>query len=151
MAGQQIDHHARMSRIEVLDQNEGHAGADRERSEQPPEGIEATRRGAEPDDREAVMPGRATPRRRTPARRRASRSGPSRTPSSRHPTLPLSLPTNARFIMLPRKLCHDDVGKTGIVDTVDVDKIRPAGRVEMVFSACWLISDSGLPISTSSL
>src|SRR5271166_1156282 len=99
MAGQQIDHHARMRRIEMLDQNEGHAGAGRERGEQPPGGIEAAGRGAKPDDREAVMPGwRATPWRRTPARRRASRSGPSLTLSSCHPTLPpLSLPTNARF------------------------------------------------------
>jgi hypothetical protein len=40
----------------MLDQNERHGGARRERGEQPPEGIEATGRGAEPDDREAVMP-----------------------------------------------------------------------------------------------
>src|SRR5208282_4079563 len=74
MAGQQIDHHARMRRIEMLDQNEGHAGAGRERSKQPPEGVEAAGRGTEPDDPEAVMPERrATPKRRTPARRRASR------------------------------------------------------------------------------
>ena len=56
MTGQQIDHHARMRRIEVLDQNEGHAGAGRERSKQPPESVEAAGRGAEPDDREAVRP-----------------------------------------------------------------------------------------------
>ena len=56
MAGQQIDHHARMRRIEMLDQNEGHAGAGRERNKQPPEGVEAAGRGAEPDDREAVRP-----------------------------------------------------------------------------------------------
>ncbi len=56
MAGQQLDHHARMRRIEMLDQNEGHTGAGRERGEQPAEGIKAARRGAEPDDREAVMP-----------------------------------------------------------------------------------------------
>jgi hypothetical protein len=55
MAGQQIDHHARMCRIEVLDQYECHAGAGREGSEQPPGGIEAAGRGAEPGDREAVM------------------------------------------------------------------------------------------------
>ena len=62
MAGQQIDHHARMRRIEMLDQNERHAGAGREGSEQPAKGIEATSRGAEPDNREAVMPQRrATP------------------------------------------------------------------------------------------
>jgi hypothetical protein len=45
-----------MCRIEVLDQNEGHAGAGRERGEQPAEGVEATGRGAEPDDREALRP-----------------------------------------------------------------------------------------------
>lgn len=75
-----------------------------------------------------------------------SRSGLLRTLSYCRPTLPLSLPKNARFMMLPRKLCHDDVGKTGIVDTFDVDTIRSACRVDMVFSACWLICDSGLPI-----
>ena len=33
-------------------------------------------------------------------------------------------------MMLPRKTRHADVGKTGIVDTVDVDTIRPACRVD---------------------
>ena len=56
MAGQQIDHHARMRRIEMLDQNEGHAGAGREGGEQSPGSIEAPSRGAETDNREAVMP-----------------------------------------------------------------------------------------------
>ena len=56
MAGQQIDHHACMRRIEMLDQDKGHAGAAREDREQPAERIEAARRGAEPDDRETVMP-----------------------------------------------------------------------------------------------
>jgi hypothetical protein len=37
VAGQQIDHHADMRRIEMLDQNERHASAGRERGEQPPE------------------------------------------------------------------------------------------------------------------
>ncbi len=55
MAGQQINHHARMRRIEVLDQNKRHAAVGREGSEQPPGGIEATGRGAEPGDRKAVM------------------------------------------------------------------------------------------------
>ena len=41
MAGQQFDHHARMRRIEMLDQNERHAGAAEERGEQPPERIKA--------------------------------------------------------------------------------------------------------------
>jgi hypothetical protein len=79
MAGQQIDHHARMRRIKMLDQNERHASAGRERGEQPPGSIKAAGRGAEPDDREAVsLERRAKPRRRTPGRPRASRSGLSR-------------------------------------------------------------------------
>jgi hypothetical protein len=53
--------------------------------------------------------------------------------------------------MLPRKLCHDDVGKAGIVDTVDVDTIRPACRIDDAVFSMWPMSDSGLPISTSSL
>ena len=69
-----------MRRIEMLDQNERHASARGEHGEQPPEGIEATRRGAEPDDRKAVAPEwRAAPRRRMPAPRCASRSDLSRT------------------------------------------------------------------------
>jgi hypothetical protein len=80
MAGQQIDHHARMRRIEVLDQNERHAGAGREGGEQPPGRIEAASRGAEPDDREAVMAKRRSARRRRArARPPQSRSGLSRT------------------------------------------------------------------------
>jgi hypothetical protein len=58
MAGQQLDHHACMRRIEMLDQDERHAGAGREGSEQPPGRIEATSRGAQPDDREMVIPKR---------------------------------------------------------------------------------------------
>ena len=54
MAGQQVDHHARMRRIEMLDQDESHAGAAGERGEQPAERVEAAGRGAEPDHRELV-------------------------------------------------------------------------------------------------
>ena len=54
MPSQQIDHHAGMGRIEMLDQNEGHAGAAREHGEQPAEGIKAASRSAEPDDREII-------------------------------------------------------------------------------------------------
>ena len=62
MAGQQIDHHARMRRIKMLDQNERHAGAGREGSQQPAGSIKAASRGAEPDHREAVThQRRATP------------------------------------------------------------------------------------------
>ena len=34
MAGQQLDHHAAMGRIEMLDQDEGHAGVGRQRVEE---------------------------------------------------------------------------------------------------------------------
>ena len=82
MAGQQVDHHARMRRIEMLDQDEGHAGAGREHGEQPAAGIESAGRGAEPDDGETFSPERrAEPLRQTPARPWASRSSLSRTPS----------------------------------------------------------------------
>src|SRR5438874_1620984 len=76
MARQQINHHAHMRRIEMLDQNERHAGAGREGGEQPPSSIEAAGRGAEPNNREAVMPERrAAPGRQTSGRPRATRSG----------------------------------------------------------------------------
>jgi hypothetical protein len=45
-----------MRRIEVLDQNECHAGVRRERGKQPSESIEAASRSAETDNREAVSP-----------------------------------------------------------------------------------------------
>ena len=45
----------------MLDQNEGHAGVGRQRVEQLAERIEAAGRGAEPDDRKAVILGRDTP------------------------------------------------------------------------------------------
>jgi hypothetical protein len=53
-----------MRRIEMLDQNEGHAGAGREDREQPAEGIKAARRGAEPDNREAISRARRSAPRR---------------------------------------------------------------------------------------
>ena len=95
MAGQQIDHHARMGRIEMLDQNKRHAAAGREAGEQPPGSIKPSSRGAEPDDREVVMrKRRAEPRRRAPTRRPRSRSGLSRTLSyhSIDPTTKLCVP-----------------------------------------------------------
>jgi|SRR5277367_4363786 len=70
MAGQQIDHHADMCRIEMLDQDKRHAGAGWEGGEQPPGSIEAAGRGAQPDNWEVVVAEwRATPRPRTPPRR----------------------------------------------------------------------------------
>jgi hypothetical protein len=59
-------------------------------------------------------------------------------------------PHERKIYCYHEKLCHDDVGKIGIVDTADVDTIRPACRVDDdVFS---MLADqrSGLPISTSS-
>ena len=74
MAGQQIDHHACMRRIEMLDQNKSHSGAGREDREQPAKSIKASRRGAEPDNRETVSRDQqAPPSQRTPVSPRASR------------------------------------------------------------------------------
>src|SRR5208282_4169312 len=102
MAGQQIDHHARMRRIEMLDQNEGHAGAGGEHGKQPPEGIEATRRSAEPNHWEALSCGwREALSRRMPARRRASRCGFSR---------PLSLHSKAgSYFGISQKRFHEPI------------------------------------------
>jgi hypothetical protein len=63
----------------MLDQNERHAVAGREGGEQPSESIEAASRGAEPDNREAVMPERRAIPRGTPARPPRSRCARSRT------------------------------------------------------------------------
>ncbi len=51
VAGQQVDHHAVVARIEVLDDDEGHAVIGRQRVEQLPARIEAAGRGADRDDR----------------------------------------------------------------------------------------------------
>ena len=64
MPGQQIDHHAGMRRIEMLDQNKGHARAAGEHAEQPADGIKAASRSAEPDDRETISRMRHTAPRR---------------------------------------------------------------------------------------
>ena len=54
VAGQQVHHHAFVGRIEMLDQDEGHAVAGRQRAHELSAGIEAARRGTDPDDRELV-------------------------------------------------------------------------------------------------
>ncbi len=64
MPGQQIDHHARMRRIEMLDQDERHAGVAGERIEQPADGFEPAGRGAEPDHRKTISRMRRTALRR---------------------------------------------------------------------------------------
>jgi len=90
VAGQQIDHHARMRRIEMLDQDEGHAGPGRERGQQSAESIEPAGRSAKPDDRETFSrKRRAAPRRRTPVRPWASRSGSLRSPPCHHSLISL--------------------------------------------------------------
>ena len=50
VAGKQLDHHAFVGRIEMLDKDEGHAGAGRKRLQEFSAGIEATSRGAYSDD-----------------------------------------------------------------------------------------------------
>ena len=52
VAGQQIHHHAFVGRIEMLDQDEGHAVARRQCVHKLPAGIEAARGGAYSDDGE---------------------------------------------------------------------------------------------------
>jgi hypothetical protein len=61
-AGQQIHHHAFVGRVEMLDQDEGHAVACRQRLQKLRARIEATGRGANSDHREAA--GMARPIRR---------------------------------------------------------------------------------------
>jgi hypothetical protein len=53
--GQQLDHHALMRRIEMLDQDEGHAAVGRQRVEEILEGLETAGRGADPDHREIPL------------------------------------------------------------------------------------------------
>jgi hypothetical protein len=52
---QQIGQHARMCRIQMLDEHEGHTGARRQMVQQTPEDIESAGRGPDPDDRENVV------------------------------------------------------------------------------------------------
>ncbi len=85
MAGQQIDHHARMGRVEVLDQNERHAAAGRQRVKKLAGGVEAAGRRADPDDGEGEAPGRSRGfRQGAPFRRRPRGGGCSRLRSCRH-------------------------------------------------------------------
>jgi hypothetical protein len=52
VTGQQIDHHALVLWIEMLDQHEGHAAAGWQRIEELLERVEAARRSPEPHNRE---------------------------------------------------------------------------------------------------
>ena len=58
VGGQQGGHHALVRRIEVLDQDEGHAGVGRERLEELAERLQSPGRGAETDHHKVVLPGR---------------------------------------------------------------------------------------------
>jgi hypothetical protein len=64
MLGKQAHHHARVCRIQVLDENEGRPGVRRERAQQPARGVESARRGADPDDRKRLGRGLSRSRRR---------------------------------------------------------------------------------------
>ena len=76
VAGQQIHHHAFMGRIEMLDEDEGHAVAGAQGPHELPAGIKATRRGAYSDDGKVPEAARrATRRQDTPARSRPGRFG----------------------------------------------------------------------------
>jgi hypothetical protein len=57
MARQEVDHHAAVRRIEMLNEDKGHAGVGRERVEQLVEGLQPSRRGADTDHQEVVGPG----------------------------------------------------------------------------------------------
>src|SRR5271166_1398023 len=51
MAGKQVHHHAIVARVEVLHDDEGHAGGRRKRVQKLPAGVKAAGRGADRDDR----------------------------------------------------------------------------------------------------
>jgi hypothetical protein len=79
MAGQQAHHHTFMGGVEVLHQNEGHAGAGRQRVHELPARLETARRRAYPHNQEIrdALSGAAR-RRARPVRSRAIRFGPMR-------------------------------------------------------------------------
>ena len=52
VASEQVHHHAFVGRVEVLHQDEGHAGIGRQRVDELPTGLKTTCRGANSDDRE---------------------------------------------------------------------------------------------------
>src|SRR6185437_10340741 len=82
MAGQQLNHHAFVGRVEMLDKNESHAVADAEALHELSARFEAARRRAHPDDQK-VIPAlrRAAHRRRSPVRSSTRRFGLGWTPS----------------------------------------------------------------------
>ena len=64
VAGQQVHHHAFVGRIEMLDEDEGHAVAGWQRAHELPAGIEAAGGGAYADDRKFLDLQRRTARRK---------------------------------------------------------------------------------------
>jgi len=84
VSGQQVHHHAFVGRIEMLDQDKGHAVAGGQRLYKLPAGIKATRRGAYSDNREVSRAApTATRREGALARSRPRRFGRMST-ASRH-------------------------------------------------------------------
>ena len=74
--GEQVDHHALVGRVEMLDQDEGHAVAGGHPVHQLAAGLQATGRGADADNREVAGAARPAGRgRRSPARSGSRRTG----------------------------------------------------------------------------
>jgi hypothetical protein len=75
MSSQQLDHHALMRRIEMLDQDECHAAVGRECVEESLEGLEAASGSADPNDWEVRRPAQScAPRQHAAARVGGGRS-----------------------------------------------------------------------------
>jgi len=67
MAGQQLNHHAFVGRVEMLDENESHAVTDGEALHELSTGIKTARRGAYADEQKVVPASRGPAhRQRTP-------------------------------------------------------------------------------------
>lgn len=60
VVGQQVHHHALMGRIEMLDEDEGHAITVGKGFDELSACVEAARRRSDPDDQEVVCPCRRT-------------------------------------------------------------------------------------------
>ena len=76
MAGQQIDHHAFVCGVEMLDQDESHAVAGCQRAQESPTRLKAARRCTYPNNRERPLPARGVRRGQgAPARSRSGRFG----------------------------------------------------------------------------